>query len=30
VYDAEGRLVEIHHKYPVDGGHRRVPGGTQP
>lgn len=24
IYDGEGKLVEIHEKYPVDTGHRRV------
>jgi len=24
VYDDQGRLVEIHEKYPVDKGHRKV------
>jgi len=24
IYDDEGNLVEIHEKYPVDKGHRRV------
>ncbi len=24
IYDAQGRLVEIHEKYPVDKGHRKV------
>ena len=24
IYDTEGKLVEIHQKYPVDTGHRRV------
>jgi hypothetical protein len=26
IYDAEGRLREVHQKYPVDLGHRRVIG----
>jgi len=26
IYDEKGRLVEIHDKYPVDKGHRRVQG----
>ena len=26
VYDGNGRLREIHHKYPVDLGHRSVTG----
>jgi hypothetical protein len=24
IYDDAGKLVEIHHKYPVDEGHKRV------
>ena len=24
VYDAKGDLIEVHHKYPVDLGHRKV------
>jgi hypothetical protein len=24
IYDAHGRLMEIHEKYPVDTGHRKV------
>lgn len=24
IYDGQGRLVEVHHKYPVDKGHRKV------
>jgi hypothetical protein len=24
IYDEQGRLVEIHEKYPVDTGHRKV------
>lgn len=24
IYDSAGRLVEVHEKYPVDGGHRKV------
>jgi hypothetical protein len=24
IYDDEGELVEVHHKYPVDTGHRKV------
>jgi hypothetical protein len=24
IYDDIGKLVEIHHKYPVDQGHRKV------
>lgn len=24
IYDQDGRLVEIHEKYPVDKGHRKV------
>jgi hypothetical protein len=24
IYDHQGRLVEIHEKYPVDNGHRKV------
>ena len=24
IFDAEGRLVEIHEKYPVDKGHRKA------
>ena len=24
IYDDTGRLVEIHHKYPVDQGHQKV------
>jgi hypothetical protein len=27
IYDENGRLVEIHEKYPVDKGHSRVQGG---
>jgi len=23
IYDAEGRLVEVHEKYPIDRGHRK-------
>ncbi len=26
IYNAEGELVEIHEKYPVDKGHRRLKG----
>ncbi len=26
VYDGNGRLQEVHHKYPVDLGHRQVAG----
>jgi hypothetical protein len=26
VYDSDGKLCEVHHKYPVDLGHRRVTG----
>jgi hypothetical protein len=26
VHDGEGRVREIHHKYPVDLGHRRIEG----
>jgi hypothetical protein len=26
VYDGEGKLREVHHKYPVDLGHQRVEG----
>ncbi len=26
IYDPEGELVEIHEKFPVDRGHRRVKG----
>ena len=26
VFDAEGRLREVHHKYPVDLGHHKVEG----
>ncbi len=28
IYDNEGVLIEIHHKYPIDRGHQRV-GGDQ-
>jgi hypothetical protein len=24
IYDEAGKLVEVHHKFPVDEGHRRV------
>jgi hypothetical protein len=24
IYDEEGKLVELHEKYPVDKGHRKV------
>jgi len=24
IYDASGKLVEVHEKYPVDSGHRKV------
>ena len=24
IYDANGKLVEIHHKYPLDRGHQKV------
>ena len=24
IYDVQGRLVEVHEKYPVDRGHRKV------
>jgi hypothetical protein len=24
IYDASGKLVEVHHKYPVDEGHRPI------
>lgn len=24
IYDDEGRLVEVHEKYPIDRGHRKV------
>jgi hypothetical protein len=24
IYDDTGKLVEIHHKYPVDQGHQKV------
>lgn len=24
IYDATGRLVEVHHKYPIDSGHQKV------
>jgi YD repeat-containing protein len=27
IYDGQGRLVEIHEKYPVDKGHQPLPGG---
>ncbi len=27
IYDERGRLVEIHQKYPLDRGHRKVQGG---
>lgn len=26
IYDGQGRLVEIHEKYPVDKGHKRLAG----
>ncbi|OFW00725.1 MAG: hypothetical protein A3I61_03730 [Acidobacteria bacterium RIFCSPLOWO2_02_FULL_68_18] len=26
VYDGEGRLREVHHKYPIDLGHQQVTG----
>jgi len=26
IYDASGKLVEVHEKYPVDLGHRKVEG----
>jgi hypothetical protein len=28
IFDEAGRLVEIHHKYPVDRGHERPPSGA--
>ncbi|MCE7946281.1 MAG: hypothetical protein DYG88_02510 [Chloroflexi bacterium CFX4] len=28
IYDNDGVLIEIHHKYPIDSGHQRV-GGDQ-
>jgi hypothetical protein len=24
IYDDAGKLVEVHHKYPVDEGHRKI------
>jgi hypothetical protein len=24
IYDDKGKLVEVHHKYPVDQGHQKV------
>lgn len=27
LYDESGRLVEVHEKYPIDKGHRRIEGG---
>lgn len=26
IYDSDGRLVEVHEKYPVDTGHQKVEG----
>ena len=26
IYDEKGKLVEVHHKYPVDQGHQKVEG----
>jgi hypothetical protein len=26
VFDGDGRLREVHHKYPVDSGHQRIDG----